>query len=246
VTVSVGQSLSSAKELHTVHIAPSDTKVMLLQNLASEQRFVQIDIKACRSGGIDCKVRYLNIIGLVKADEDELAASFQYLAVQDHVDDDTAVEVKGKGSTQLSRDELGQSRRRDRRLAGERVTVFVWGLNDKDQLGGLRGSKIRSPTLSDVLSRLNIVQLAGGSKCLIAVTRDGKVYCCGENVSGRLGLSHSNNVHMVQQVQSLSQYVMKKVAIHSSGRHALALTADGKVFSWGEGDDGKLGHGNRV
>lgn len=183
----------------------------------------------------------------MKADEDELAASFQYLAVDDLMfdEEDTAVDIKGSRRG-LSRDDLGQSRRRDRRLAGERVTVFVWGLNDKDQLGGLRGSKIRSPTLSDVLSRLNVVQLAGGSKCLIAVTRDGKLYCCGENVSGRLGLSHSNNVHSVQQIQSLSQYVVKKVAIHSSGRHTLALTADGKVFSWGEGDDGKLGHGNRV
>lgn len=24
-----------------------------------------------------------------------------------------------------------------------------------------------------------------------------------------------------------------------------ALTADGEVYSWGEGDDGKLGHGDR-
>ena len=213
-----------------------------------EQRFLQINIKACKSGGIDCKVRNLNITCLVKADEEELATTFQYLAVEERAFDEEAstVDAKGKRSGPSSRDELGQSRRRDRRLAGERVTVFVWGLNDKDQLGGLRGSKIRSPTLSDVLSRLNIVQVAGGSKCLIAVSRDGKVYCCGENVNGRLGLSHSNNVHTVQQVQSLSQFVVKKVAIHSSGRHALALTADGKVFSWGEGDDGKLGHGNRT
>ena len=29
------------------------------------------------------------------------------------------------------------------------------------------------------------------------------------------------------------------------GRHSLALTTDGKVFSWGEGDDGKLGHFSR-
>ena len=29
------------------------------------------------------------------------------------------------------------------------------------------------------------------------------------------------------------------------GRHCLALTTDGKVFSWGEGDDGKLGHFSR-
>ena len=30
------------------------------------------------------------------------------------------------------------------------------------------------------------------------------------------------------------------------GRHAMALTVDGKVLSWGEGDDGKLGHFNRM
>lgn len=30
------------------------------------------------------------------------------------------------------------------------------------------------------------------------------------------------------------------------GRHAMALTVDGKVFSWGEGDDGKLGHFSRM
>lgn len=35
VTVAVGQTLAAAKELHTVHIAPSDTKVLLLQNLTS-------------------------------------------------------------------------------------------------------------------------------------------------------------------------------------------------------------------
>lgn len=32
----------------------------------------------------------------------------------------------------------------------------------------------------------------------------------------------------------------------AGGRHATALTADGKVFSWGEGDDGKLGHFSRM
>lgn len=34
--------------------------------------------------------------------------------------------------------------------------------------------------------------------------------------------------------------------IVAGGRHATALTADGKVFSWGEGDDGKLGHFSRL
>ena len=36
-------------------------------------------------------------------------------------------------------------------------------------------------------------------------------------------------------MSALSQYVVKKVAVHSGGKHAMALTVDGKVFSWGEG-----------
>ncbi len=72
-----------------------------------------------------------------------------------------------------------------------------------------------------------------------------KVYACGEGSNGRLGLGHSNNVAALKQITALSQHVVRKVAVHSGGRHALALTTDGRVFSFGEGDDGKLGHGDR-
>jgi E3 ubiquitin-protein ligase HERC2 len=36
------------------------------------------------------------------------------------------------------------------------------------------------------------------------------------------------------------------VAVNSGGKHCLASSADGEVYSWGEGDDGKLGHGNKT
>ena len=81
---------------------------------------------------------------------------------------------------------------------------------------------------------------------MFIVTTEGKVYACGEGTNGRLGLSHSNNVSVPRQMSALSQYVVKKVAVHSGGKHAMALTVDGKVFSWGEGDDGKLGHCSRL
>lgn len=128
-----------------------------------------------------------------------------------------------------------------------RTKVFVWGLNDKDQLGGLKGSKIKVPSFSETLSALNVVQVAGGSKSLFAVTVEGKVYACGEATNGRLGLGlSSGTVPIPRQITALSSYVVKKVAVHSGGRHATALTVDGKVFSWGEGDDGKLGHFSRM
>lgn len=53
--------------------------------------------------------------------------------------------------------------------------VYVWGLNDKDQLGGLKGSKVKLPVYSDVLSALKPVHIAGGSKSLFIVSIDGKV-----------------------------------------------------------------------
>ena len=48
------------------------------------------------------------------------------------------------------------------------------------------------------------------------MTQDGKVYACGEATNGRLGLGMSTgNVFVPRQMSSLSQYVVKKVAVHS-------------------------------
>ena len=52
--------------------------------------------------------------------------------------------------------------------------------------------------------------------------------CFTLGTNGRLGLSHSNNVSVPRQMSALSQYVVKKVAVHSGGKHAMALTVDGK------------------
>ncbi|KAG7303974.1 hypothetical protein JYU34_010894 [Plutella xylostella] len=53
--------------------------------------------------------------------------------------------------------------------------VYVWGLNDKDQLAGVKGSKVKVPVLSPGLSALRPVHIAGGSKTLFIVSHDGKV-----------------------------------------------------------------------
>lgn len=59
--------------------------------------------------------------------------------------------------------------------SGGSCQVFVWGLNDKDQLGGLKGSKVKFPFYSEVLSSLRPTYIAGGSKSLFIVSHDGKV-----------------------------------------------------------------------
>ena len=73
-----------------------------------------------------------------------------------------------------------------------------------------------------------------------------QVYATGYGNSSRLGLGIIESVRMPRMIDSLQHITIKKVSVHSGGRHSLALSTDGEVFSWGEGDDGKLGHGTRM
>lgn len=246
VSIKAGPQLALMNELKSVHIGPTDTQVTLLSDVQEYYRLVEIRIKQCRSGGIDCKIHGLSIIGRHRTEEEDLVSSFPYLAS----DGDEADEIASGSSVYPPSQSSISTQRRGRpsetAFQDLQTKVYVWGLNDKDQLGGLKGSKIKLPQFSESLSSLKPIHIAGGSKCLFVVSHDGKVYACGEGTNGRLGLGSCSNVAIPRQLTALSQYVVRKVAVHSGGRHALALTVDGKVFSWGEGDDGKLGHGNRM
>ncbi|XP_022531523.2 E3 ubiquitin-protein ligase HERC2 isoform X2 [Astyanax mexicanus] len=237
VVVSGGSSLNNLIELKTININPTDTTVSLLNDCTEYHRYIEIAIKQCRSSGIDCKIHGLSIVGRIRAEDEDLA-TVPFLASDNEEEED---DKAATGSLARKRSSGLES------AASIRTKVFVWGLNDKDQLGGLKGSKIKVPSFSETLSALNVVQVSGGSKSLFAVTAEGKVYACGEATNGRLGLGlSSGTIPIPRQVSALSNYVVKKVAVHSGGRHAMALTVDGKVFSWGEGDDGKLGHFSRM
>ncbi|XP_054721916.1 E3 ubiquitin-protein ligase HERC2-like [Uloborus diversus] len=232
VVVSGGPSLSTLKNLRTIELDPNDSVVQLLCEQTEFYHYIEIAIKKCLSDGINCKIHGLNVVGRRKVDA-EKRARFTYLA------SDIDVEYRSEASY--------NSKTNNNELQKDLETkVYVWGLNDKDQLGGLRGSKVKLPAFSENLSVLKPVAISGGSKSLFIISQDGKVFACGEGTNGRLGLGHSNNVSVPRQMTSLCHFVVRKVAVHSGGRHALVLTADGKVFSFGEGDDGKLGHGNKV
>ncbi|XP_060607151.1 E3 ubiquitin-protein ligase HERC2-like isoform X1 [Ruditapes philippinarum] len=236
IVISGGDSVHSLKEIRSINIGSSESLITLLQDCSDYYRYIEIAIKQCRQSGIDCKIHGLSLVGRFRSDDDS-AAGFSFLASdrEDEEEDSRLLPIpcvkrKVKG-------------------AGKEIQthVFTWGLNDKDQLGGPKGSKIKLPVLNETLSALKCVQIVGGSKSLFCVTQEGKVYACGEATNGRLGLGmNTGTVSVPRQLTALSQYVIKKVAVHSGGRHALALTVDGKVFSWGEGDDGKLGHFSRI
>jgi len=120
--------------------------------------------------------------------------------------------------------------------------IYGWGHNHRGQLGGVDGAKVKIPTQCETLSALRPVQLVGGEQTLFAVTSEGKVYATGYGAGGRLGIGGSDSVCQPTLLESIQHVFVKKVAVNSGGKHCLALSSEGDVFSWGEGDDGKLGH----
>ena len=71
------------------------------------------------------------------------------------------------------------------------------------------------------------------------------MYASGYGAYGRLGIGGNDNVAMPTVIPSLATrgVVVKKLAVHSGGKHCLAVTTQGELYAWGEGDDGKLGLG---
>lgn len=112
---------------------------------------------------------------------------------------------------------------------------------------------MKVPTCCDALCKMDVAQFAGGSKCLYILTRNGMLYACGDWQNGRLGIGpvksdrsgSATYTHIPQPVTGLSDVQVKCVDVHTGGRMAMAITVDGELYSWGDGETGQLGHGDK-
>ncbi|XP_076139905.1 putative E3 ubiquitin-protein ligase HERC1 isoform X8 [Alosa pseudoharengus] len=126
---------------------------------------------------------------------------------------------------------------------GDAVRVYVWGSNSSHQLAEGTLEKILQPKLAQGFSDAQMIE--AGQYCTFSVSADGSVKACGKGSYGRLGLGDSNNQSMPKKLVLDPPRSMRKVSSSKgSDGHTLAVTGEGEVFSWGDGDYGKLGHGN--
>uniref|UniRef100_A0A8B9HD78 HECT-type E3 ubiquitin transferase n=1 Tax=Astyanax mexicanus TaxID=7994 RepID=A0A8B9HD78_ASTMX len=126
---------------------------------------------------------------------------------------------------------------------GDAVKVYVWGSNSSHQLAEGTLEKILQPKLAQGFSDAQMIE--AGQYCTFSVSADGSVRACGKGSYGRLGLGDSNNQSVPKKLVLDPPRTMRKVSSSKgSDGHTLAVTAEGEVFSWGDGDYGKLGHGN--
>ncbi|XP_029024458.1 probable E3 ubiquitin-protein ligase HERC1 isoform X3 [Betta splendens] len=123
------------------------------------------------------------------------------------------------------------------------VMVYVWGSNSSHQLAEGTLEKILLPKLTQGFNDAQMIE--AGQYCTFSVSADGSVKACGKGSYGRLGLGDSNNQSMPKKLVLEPHRNMKKVSSSKgSDGHTLAITVEGEVFSWGDGEYGKLGHGN--
>uniref|UniRef100_A0A3Q3A5P9 RCC1-like domain-containing protein n=1 Tax=Kryptolebias marmoratus TaxID=37003 RepID=A0A3Q3A5P9_KRYMA len=121
--------------------------------------------------------------------------------------------------------------------------VFSWGSNSHGQLGlGKEALRHLLPVPVLALNGVAVTQISAGGAHTLFLTLPGLVYCCGANKHGQLGLNRVDekgrfNICMVPALRALS------VSFISCGEsHTAVLTKEGKVFTFGEGSSGQLGH----
>ncbi|KAJ8338960.1 hypothetical protein SKAU_G00357460 [Synaphobranchus kaupii] len=128
-------------------------------------------------------------------------------------------------------------------MESDAVMVYVWGSNSSHQLAEGTLEKILQPKLAQGFSDAQMIE--AGQYCTFSVSADGSVKACGKGSYGRLGLGDSNNQSVPKKLVLEPSRNMRKVSSSKgSDGHTLAVTGEGEVFSWGDGDYGKLGHGN--
>lgn len=84
-------------------------------------------------------------------------------------------------------------------------------------------------------------QVACGSDHTICVDLKGDVYTWGLGAYGNLGHGDTMDMYEPKLVTSLVGRMIKQVGAGS--KHSIALSSRGDVFTWGHGENGRLGHG---
>lgn len=123
--------------------------------------------------------------------------------------------------------------------AGE---LFTWGEGKFGRLGHMSERNCHSPTIVEYMVGKKPRQVSCGGFHTAVVSEDGRLYTFGGGEHGQLGHNDRVNKMTPTFVEALDGMFVSQITCGWS--HSVALTVKGLVYTWGNGDHGKLGHGN--
>ena len=120
--------------------------------------------------------------------------------------------------------------------------LYTWGEGKFGRLGHSTESNSHTPRLVEALLGKKPKQVSCGGFHTAVVSENGHLYTFGGGEHGQLG--HNDRVNKLKPtlVQALEGVEVSQITCGWS--HSVALTAKGRVYTWGNSDHGKLGHGS--
>lgn len=124
-------------------------------------------------------------------------------------------------------------------------TVLSWGYyTGQGTASNIRyPNHVKDPTGTDILK--GIVAISAGAQHTLALGSNGKVYGWGWYQSQRGNPAASETLPAVVKLASDNSELTNIVAISAGYSFALALSADGNVYAWGDDIEGQLGQNSR-
>lgn len=115
------------------------------------------------------------------------------------------------------------------------VSTYVWscGQNSYGELGLADSVMRKSFSRVSCLDSKRVVSIGAGNEHSLFVTQDGKLLTSGYNDNGQCGMGTTQQVRQPTVVTALEGEDIAQVHVYNGCEHTLAVTRDGKIFSFG-------------
>ena len=124
--------------------------------------------------------------------------------------------------------------------------VFAWGTSKFGCLGKYLQENQYTPMMieQDIEGNKfnNIIQIAAGMYMSLALDEKGRVFTWGLGNNGRLGHGDENSVEKPKIINYFVSRDIKVKQISCGDLHCAAISTSKELFTWGNGNYGKLGH----
>ena len=121
-------------------------------------------------------------------------------------------------------------------------SLFTWGFNFQGQLGHGDTTRRSIPTAVASNAHLTVKHVTAGLTCTLVIDAGGSIWMAGR--MRPMWDAPKSETFQIQLPDTAGLQPLRFDQVSCTFCHALAVTTDGALFSWGEGRGGRLGHGS--